>query len=327
MTIPSVAVVITTHNRPQLLRRAVASVLTQTASPREICLVDDGSAPEAAARVQQLAAETGLELLRHETARGVAAARNSGWRRTTGEWVAFLDDDDEWRPYFLQRLLDRSIGLSPADRRRTAVVYCGCEVHLTDEERVTLNLPRIDGDIRTVICRQGLATIPSSGLYRRQALAAIGGLDETLRSSVDHDLWMSLAAHGFHARAVGEALVVTRQAGAHRSMVTDTAPRIAGVEQYLQKWRPTLIDWLGRRAGGRYVRDYRLRVLGNLAALKLAQGDLRASAHLFGHLLRHHGTSPPAVGFLFWLLLRRLLRQAAPRPLLEWRARLQGARP
>jgi glycosyltransferase involved in cell wall biosynthesis len=327
MRLPAVAVVITTRNRPQLLSRALASVLTQTVPPEEIRLVDDGSDAPAAARVRELAADAGIVLLRHATARGVAAARNTGWRQSRSELLAFLDDDDEWQPRFLESTLQVLAGLGAAERRTTGVVYCGCEVHLVDEGRVTLNLPRIDGDIRTAICRAGLTTIPSSGLFPRPVLQEVGGFDERLCSSVDHDLWMSLAAHGYQARAVAAALVVTRQATAHHSMVTDTGPRIRGIEQYLQKWQPTLTQWLGHRLGCRYVRDYRLRVLGSLAARKLRQGEVRAAGQLVAHLIGHHGASPAAMSLLLWLLLRQLLRAATPGPLLDYRARRQGVRP
>lgn len=327
MSLPSVAVIVTTHNRPLLLRRALQSVLAQTHAPDEVHVVDDGSEPEAAAAVREHCAAVGVPLWRHPQAKRVGAARNTGLRHSSSEMLAFLDDDDEWKPECLEKRLLAFGRLTPGEREQTGVVYCGGENHLLDEGRITRISPRVRGDIRAAVCRNELFTIPSANLYTRAALERVGGYDEKLTSSLIHDLWMGLAVHGYRALPIDEPLVITRLASSHRSMVNDTQPRIRGVEQYLEKWGPTLEEWLGPKPGRRYVRHYRIRVLGGLAALKLCQGDLRATGQLVGHLAARNRCSPPDMTRLGWLLLRRLLRSTVPTPWLDRLAGRQGAQP
>ena len=102
MSSASVSVVIPTFNRQKVLPRAVMSVLHQSHRAAEVVVVDDGSTDGTA---ELIAARFGsVEILRQDN-RGVSAARNAGIRATRGDWVAFLDSDDEWKPDKLERQL------------------------------------------------------------------------------------------------------------------------------------------------------------------------------------------------------------------------------
>jgi glycosyltransferase involved in cell wall biosynthesis len=102
---PRVSVVLPTFERADLLPRAVASVLAQTYTDLELLVVDDGSADGTAA----LASAWGdprVDQIRIEHS-GVSVARNVALERARGTWVAFLDDDNEWLPTFLERVVER----------------------------------------------------------------------------------------------------------------------------------------------------------------------------------------------------------------------------
>lgn len=97
-----VSVVIPTYQRPELICRAVRSVLEQTGSPLEVIVVVDG---DAAATREALTdcADPRLRLVASGRRLGNADARNAGVREARAEWVAFLDDDDVWLPLKLER--------------------------------------------------------------------------------------------------------------------------------------------------------------------------------------------------------------------------------
>lgn len=92
-----VTVVVPTCGRPPLLKKALASVLAQTHTNLEIVVVDD-AASEATRAVVAGFEDARIRYLTHEKRKGGSAARNTGIRAARGEFIAFLDDDDEWEP-------------------------------------------------------------------------------------------------------------------------------------------------------------------------------------------------------------------------------------
>jgi len=99
---PRVSIVLPTHNRPGLLREALDSVCNQTYPNWETLIVDDASSPAVAIDLK----DARIRIIRHETAQGGAASKNTGIQRTHGEVLAFLDDDDCYEPRHLERALD-----------------------------------------------------------------------------------------------------------------------------------------------------------------------------------------------------------------------------
>jgi glycosyltransferase involved in cell wall biosynthesis len=99
-----VTAVIPTRNRPELLMRAIASVLAQTCEQIEIVVVIDGpdAASEAALRAK---ANERLRVIALPESVGGSDARNIGVQNVTTEWIAFLDDDDEWLPSKIEKQL------------------------------------------------------------------------------------------------------------------------------------------------------------------------------------------------------------------------------
>ena len=102
MATPSVSVVIPAYRAERTIRRAIDSVLAQTAPPSEIIVVDDGSPDGQAAIVRQYGLPV---ILLSQANRRTAAARNTGIDRAGGDLVAFLDADDYWEPHKLERQL------------------------------------------------------------------------------------------------------------------------------------------------------------------------------------------------------------------------------
>lgn len=91
----TISVVVPTYNRAHCVREAIDSVLTQDPPADEVIVVDDGSTDNTQDILQTYG--NSITVLRQKN-EGAAAARNTGIRHATGEWVAFLDSDDLWRP-------------------------------------------------------------------------------------------------------------------------------------------------------------------------------------------------------------------------------------
>src|SRR5262245_48882666 len=94
---PKISVIIPTHDRAHFLPGAIFSVLNQTFQDFEIIVVDDASNDNTSEVVAAFNDER-IRLLRHETNKGGSAARNTGILNAQCDYIAFLDDDDEWLP-------------------------------------------------------------------------------------------------------------------------------------------------------------------------------------------------------------------------------------
>lgn len=103
MSAPKVSVILPTYNRADTIGRAVSSVAKQTFQDWELIVIDDGSTD--ATPQLKLDDDPRVRVIRQANA-GVAAARNTGIASARGQYIAFLDSDDEWLPHYL----DVSIG-------------------------------------------------------------------------------------------------------------------------------------------------------------------------------------------------------------------------
>ncbi|HWO41345.1 MAG TPA: glycosyltransferase family 2 protein [Candidatus Eisenbacteria bacterium] len=188
---PQVSVVIPTYHRAEFLRGAVRSVLGQTFEDFEVVVVDDGG-PDGAAEVIEGFNDSRIRYLRHPERRGGAAARNTGIANARGEYVAFLDDDDEW----LEEKLERQMRMMLASPRAVGAVYTGYYIVDRSSGRTCGRIiPRKRGRLYPAILAGNCVGGTSSVLVRKSSLERSGLFDETLPSFQDYDLWIRIARH------------------------------------------------------------------------------------------------------------------------------------
>jgi glycosyltransferase involved in cell wall biosynthesis len=122
---PLVSVILPTHNRSALLRRAVTSIVKQSYTDWEIILIDDGSSDDTPAVVEQLQRELGAQKLRamRISSGGVCVARNIGLKAASGALISYLDDDNTMHPLWL-----KAVVWAFAQRPEVDVVYGGIAV-------------------------------------------------------------------------------------------------------------------------------------------------------------------------------------------------------
>ena len=102
--IPVVSVIVPVYKVEPYLRRCVDSILNQSFQDFELILVDDGSPDSCGAICDEYAARDSRIHVIHQENKGLSGARNTGIDHANGEYLAFVDSDDKWSPYFLESL-------------------------------------------------------------------------------------------------------------------------------------------------------------------------------------------------------------------------------
>jgi glycosyltransferase involved in cell wall biosynthesis len=228
---PKVSVIIPTHNRANFLRSAIESVLRQTFQDFEIIVVDDASQDRTPEVIKGFPDQR-IRYVGHDSHKGQGASRNAGIKNAVAEYVAFLDDDDEWLPEKLEKqvfLLERS----PA---KTGMVYTGfCKVDASTHGVISRVIPRKRGSILGDLCLGNCIGTCSTVLMRRECFAKTGVFDEMLASGADYDMWLRVAKE-FDIEFVAEPLVLYT---IHSNRIsTNYEALIRGIEGQLAKYAP-----------------------------------------------------------------------------------------
>lgn len=210
----TVSVVIPAHNAQTYVADAVRSALQQTCPPIEVVVIDDGSTDETAAMVASID-DPRVHLIRTEN-RGVAAARNLGWRRSTGVLIAFLDADDRW---FAEKL-DVQLAFL---KSHPHVGLVGARMRYeTPAGKLLLGVTGVAAlgpDALRAVRTGYLMPFPiSTVVVRRDVLEHVGGFDEELRQTfpgqVEDIDFVSRASRVTGVAAIPEVLGAYRLHGA-----------------------------------------------------------------------------------------------------------------
>lgn len=202
-----ISVIIPFYNGKEWIARSLSSVLSQTLLPKEVVLVDDGSAiPLTYEDVRDVPGmdtvdrgRVDLTILRHDVNRGIPATRNTGIRASTGEWIAFLDQDDEWHLDKLERQIGVLDGMD--DRNKPCGIFS-----MVLEKNVSTLVERVSPKKHEIamigkkgifesLLRYGNFVYWITLMVHRQCFEQVGYLDEKLSGgSDDYDFALRLSS-------------------------------------------------------------------------------------------------------------------------------------
>ena len=186
--IPFFTVVIPTHNRSNLLKRAVKSVLAQTLENYEIIIVDDHSTDDTASAVKSFS-DLRIRYMINSLTKGASGARNVGIFSAKGKWVAFLDDDDVWFP----KKLEYQYGLAKNASKIIGLICTDYEICKEKNRKLIVHKNRPSGWVNDRLLYGGIIGCLSSICVRTEVLKTIGGFDERFPSCQDQDLFLRVA--------------------------------------------------------------------------------------------------------------------------------------
>lgn len=221
MTRPAVSVLMTVYNGMPYLREAIESVLAQTFADFEFVIVDDGSTDGSLECIASYR-DPRIRLWRNEANLGQTRSLNRGLDLLRGEYVARLDADDVCVATRLERQVE-------VLRARPDVAVLGTWMYDIDAQGTkTALVSRRWEDTGTYLAWLLLEICPlwhPTVMFRRDAVAAVGGYDETFRIAQDYDLWMRLALQRRWGAVVPEALVLCRRHGGQQTVVNEAVHR------------------------------------------------------------------------------------------------------
>ncbi|HOK65953.1 MAG TPA: glycosyltransferase family 2 protein [Anaerohalosphaeraceae bacterium] len=194
-----ISVIIPAYNSEAFIRRAIDSVLAQTLPPQEIIIVDDGSTDGTRQAVQSCGGN--IRYIRQDN-QGASAARNAGILAASGEWIAFLDADDEWLPDRLA-LQVRLLQQYPFLNWVTGNFY-RCRCRRGHQRTLDLPLPRQDALLRLLngqpvfdsyfsAHQHSAMGCTDTMLIRREILLKAGLFRVGQKRINDVDLWLRIA--------------------------------------------------------------------------------------------------------------------------------------
>ncbi|MBW4520383.1 MAG: glycosyltransferase [Scytolyngbya sp. HA4215-MV1] len=257
-----VSVIVPVYRVEQYIAATVQSVLDQTYDNFELLLVDDGS-PDRSVEICQQFSDPRIRLIRQAN-RGACAARNQGMRAATGDYYAFLDGDDLWRPEKLEKHVEHlarspQVGISFS---RSAFI---------DEDSQPLGIyqmPRLTGITpENLLCRNPIGN-GSAPVIRREAFEAVkfqdnlhGSVedfywDERLQGAQDVDCWLRIGLQtDWQIEGIPEALTLYRvnASGISANLAKHSASWFAVIEK-AHTYAPAVVDRWGKTAKAYYLR-------------------------------------------------------------------------
>ncbi len=187
LNVEDISVIIPTHNRCKLLKRAISSVLNQTIRAREIIIVDNGSTDNTSEMISSLFPEISYI---HEKRKGVSIARNLGIKNCHSTWIAFLDSDDAWEPQKLEKQLFFSNNIN----KKYRLIHTNEIWYKNNKFKNQLKKHEKSGGDIFQKSLELCCISPSSALIKKEIFDDYGFFDEGLKVCEDYDMWIRITA-------------------------------------------------------------------------------------------------------------------------------------
>jgi len=186
---PKISIIIPTYNRANLLAKSINSVLSQTYKDFELIVVDDGSTDNTSEIVENFKKnDVRIVYIHIDNSGGPAHPKNIGIKKAQGEYIAFLDDDDEW----MSTKLEKQISLFENNKDDLAIVSCDSVV-IDDRGEIAVKTSKITNyGLRDLLIKNSIFT--GTVLMKASAIQNMDLFDEQLKFLEDWDMWIRILA-------------------------------------------------------------------------------------------------------------------------------------
>ncbi|MDB2239560.1 glycosyltransferase family 2 protein [Halorubrum ezzemoulense] len=208
MPSPLVSAIIPAYGRPERTQRAIDSVAKQNYTPIELIVVDDGSQPPLRDELSVLNESfRDVVFKRHEENQGGNVARNTGINHASGEYLAFLDSDDEWDPRKVRRQVKR------LKRSNFEASYTGVKQLDPEGNTNTVKKATRSGNLLSDLLNGNLIGTFSSVVIESEAVSRVGKPNPDMPSWQDWEWYLRLVANGIRFDAVRLPLTIRHNEG------------------------------------------------------------------------------------------------------------------
>src|SRR5271157_3129712 len=211
---PLVSIIMNIRNGAAFLRQAIDSVMAQTFGGWELVVWDDCSTDNSATIVAEYRDPRVRYFLSPEET-SLGKARNHAIRQATGEWLAFLDQDDLWTPTKLEKQMALANAHAGIIYGRAVLFWPSGRKREYDQAHEFTLLP--EGDIFSELFRSACFIAMSSAMLRRSAVEEVGGIPEYIEMAPDYYLYIAIARR-YPARAVQEVVCWYRMHGSNMGL-------------------------------------------------------------------------------------------------------------
>lgn len=217
-----VSVVIPTYNRKEVFR-SVKSALNQTYEDIEVIVVDDHSETPAEERLAHIEDEK-LTVLRHQQNENGASARNTGIDEAEGKYIAFLDDDDRWKPRKIEKQIEKM------EENECGACYTWAESRY--ENKTEMLEAHEEGDITEDLLLMDVdGSFGSTLVADSDLVEKIDGFDERFERHQDWEFLLRLLKYT-EIRCVKEPLLIRVRGGES----TNTQKLVKAKKLFLSKY-------------------------------------------------------------------------------------------
>ena len=205
----NISVVIPSYNRKYFLKRSIDSAINQTKKPLEIIVVDDGSTDGTEAMIKS---DYDFVKFIKQKNKGVSAARNIGIKVSIGEWICFLDSDDEWKKDKLEKQIN-AMKCNPGYK-----FFHSNEIWIKNGLRINQKKKhkKYGGDIFDK-CLDMCRISPSSVMIDKTVFDEVGNFNEDLVVCEDYELWLRICDK-YRVFFIDEPLIIKH--GGHQGQLS-----------------------------------------------------------------------------------------------------------
>ena len=226
---PAVSVIIPAYKVAAFIRETLDSVFAQSFTDHEVIVINDES-PDTVELESQIEKYGDAIIYIKQTNQGAGAARNAGLRIARGDYIAFLDGDDVWLPYFLTeqiRLIQSDSGYD--------LVYADAVNFGDSDNRTSMETNPSHGEVtlEKLLCGE-CNIITSTVLARREPVMRVGCFDESIVNSQDFDLWLRLMKDA-RIKVTYQRRVLIRRRIHQGSLASDPVKSLEGELRVLEK--------------------------------------------------------------------------------------------